>query len=207
MLFLRLHRFTFSSFLLITNRSPFEFITLVVARLPFTNCRCSVFVGIKHNLSFYILEGDLPLFLRLFFYASMRSVLSQQTPGYWTLHRLMSAMLRQTGIHCPRVWSTNVCSWLIDQTSPPQIIYVQNQLIFSVFVSCFVWMFLQIYNVIPLHSSRCLKWCHSIAVTWGFGTLSYFVVTQFFLSLFATNVLLCASQPSKIRHAIFFGRG
>ena len=138
-------------------------------------------------------RGRLASFSSSLFLASMRSVLSQQTPGYWTLHRLMSAMLRQTGIHCPRVWSTNVCSWLIDQTSPPQIIYVQNQLIFSVFVPCFVWMFLQIYNVIPLHSSRCLKWCHSIAVTWGFGTLSYFVVTQFFLSLCNQCLIVCKS--------------
>ena len=49
-----------------------------------------VFVGIKPNLSFHILTNNFPLFLCLFFFASMRSALSQHTPGYWTLHRLMS---------------------------------------------------------------------------------------------------------------------
>ena len=41
-----------------------------------------------------------------------------------------------------------------------------------------------------------------IAVTFGFGTISYFVIIQFFL--FLCNHCVCAIQPSKIRHAIFF---
>ena len=57
-------------------------------------------------------------------------------------------------------------------------------------------MFLQIYSAIPLHSSRGSKLCNSIAVTFGFGTLSYFVIIQFFL--FHCNHCVCASQPSKI---------
>ena len=51
---------------LIRNHFPFEFITFVAVIGPFTSCWYSVFVGIKPNLSFDILRGDLPLFLHLF---------------------------------------------------------------------------------------------------------------------------------------------
>ena len=46
---------------------------------------------------------------------------------------------------------------------------------------CFAWIFLQIYNTIQLHSSRCSKWCQSTAVTLWIGTLLYFIVIQYFL--------------------------
>lgn len=50
-------------------------------------------------------------------------------------------------------------------------------------VFCFVLLefFLQIYNTIPLHSSRRSKWCQSTAVTLWIRTLLYFIVIQYFL--------------------------
>ena len=130
----------------------------------------------------------------------MRSVVSQHTSGYWTLHRLISATLRQTGIYCLQVWSTNVCSWLSDKTSLPQILDVQNERIFSVF--CLVLFECFYKYVIPSHSSRGSKWCHSTAIIFGFGTLIFCCHSILCLSLQA----VCASHPLKIRHAIFFSR-
>ena len=46
------------------------------------------------------------------------------------------------------------------------------------------WITLGVPLLIPFHSSRASKWCYSIAVTFGFGTLSYFVVTCVFESTF-----------------------
>ena len=85
------------------------------------------------------------------FVSLMLSVLSQHTSRYWTLHQLMSATLCQAGSHCPQVWSMNVCSWLSDEVSLPEIIDVENKLIQRFCVFCFVWMFLQIYTVVSFH--------------------------------------------------------
>ena len=161
----------------IMNYFPFEFITLVAVRGPITSCWYPVFIGIKPNLSFHILTNNFPLFLCLFFLH--RCVQHSRNTHLGTGHSIgwcLSGTLQQTGTHCPQVWSRNVCSWLSDKTSLRQISDVQNELIFSVFVSfCFVWMFLQIYNIFPLHSSRGSKW--------------YFVVIQFFL--FLCNHFVC----------------
>ena len=52
-------------------------------------------------------------------------------------------------------------------------------------------------HVVPLHSSRGSKLCHSTAVNFGIGTLSYFVVIQFFPFLCNQCVCVCASQLEK----------
>ena len=77
----------------------------------------------------------------------MRSVLLQYTAGYWTLHRLLSAMLRQIETHCPQVWSTNVYLLVSNRTALQHIVDVEYQLIFSVFVSFVLFEFFYKYII------------------------------------------------------------
>ena len=107
----------------------------------------------KSNLLFHILYYDLS-FLRIFLlhWCVQFSHNTHLGAGHFTGWCLQ--MLRQTGTHFLQVWSTNLCSWLIDRTSLSQIVYVQNELIFSVFVLFCLNVFRNI-------------WCHSIAqFTW-----------------------------------------
>ena len=91
----------------------------------------------------------------------------------------MSATLRQAGTHSPHVWSTNLCSWLSDKTSLPQIVDVQNELIFSVFVSfvlfeCLYKLSLSHYiaqftwfEMMPFHLSNLWIWnVFTLCFTW-----------------------------------------
>ena len=127
----------------ITNHFPFKYITLVGVRVLFMSCWYPCVCWRKSQPLVLYPQEKLVSFSSSLFVASMRSVLLQHTPGYWTLHRLMSATLHQTGSHCPHIQNRNLWSWLSDKTTFPQIVHVQNALIFIVFVSfvLFEWVY------------------------------------------------------------------
>ena len=65
-------------------------------------------------------------------------------------------MLHLTVSHCPQVLSTNVCSSLSGKTFLPQIADVQNELIYSVFVSFVLFeCFYKYFVVIQLFFFLC----------------------------------------------------
>ena len=115
----------------ITKRLSFEFITnLCSGQRPIYELLVSRVCCHKTQPLVLYPQERLASFSLSLFVASMRSVLSQHTPWYWTLYRLMSAMLRQIGTHCQQFFA-KIQHFLF----LPQIVEVQNELIFSVFLS------------------------------------------------------------------------